>query len=380
MTCNRRDFFRRTARGVAAAGAAGAGGAVATLATVAAPAAPAEAAALQRPPKPLPTNAVGLLYDSTLCIGCKACMTACKQANELPADIGEGQKAWNQGQWDTPVELSGRTINVIKAYTHGTMATKDAAIDGYAFLKRQCLHCADPSCVSVCPVSAMVKDPDLGVVRHHKERCIGCRYCVLSCPFGVPKYDFTTTWGQIRKCQMCIHRLEVGQLPACVDVCPTGATLFGRRQALLEEARRRLALKPGERAVFPRGDLTGTIEKRPRPDHEALVRVSYQPHVYGERELGGTQCMAVSAVPFDKLNLPTNVPDYGYPTLTEGIQETLYSGMAAPAAVLAGLLALTWRSAHFDPEHHGKLITDDGAPEAGQGADSVSKPESGRAP
>jgi Fe-S-cluster-containing dehydrogenase component len=308
----------------------------------------------------MPPEAIGLLYDSTLCVGCKACVSACKQANHMPADIGAKQEAWNPGLWDSAVDLSGKTLNVIKVYGHGTMEKKDAETNGFAFSKRQCLHCVDPSCVSACPVTAMTKDPRTGIVRHDPGRCIGCRYCVLSCPFGVPKYDFSTTWGKIQKCQLCVQRLEKGQLPACADVCPTGATLFGRREDLLAEARRRLALKPGERVVFPRGDISQVIEPQPRPSHEAIQTVAYQQHVYGERELGGTQCLALSAVPFERLNLPTNLPDYGYPTLSEGIQETIYHNMVAPAVVLAGLLALTYRTARHpddvpDPDTDPKM-------------------------
>jgi Fe-S-cluster-containing dehydrogenase component len=331
MTCSRRDFLRRAAETSATAAAGVAGTMVG--------AAPEPAAALQRPPKPMPPEAVGLLYDGTLCIGCKACVKGCKEANGMPAEIAPAQAGWNEGTWDSPVDLSAKTLNIIKVYREGTAETKDVEKNGFAFSKRQCLHCADPSCVSVCPVSAMTKDPRTGVVSHHADRCIGCRYCVLSCPFGVPKYDYTNAFGKIAKCQLCKHRLAEGQLPACVDVCPTGATLFGRSADLKEEAKRRLALKPGDRQQVPRGDLAGKLGGE-RSGHERTVAVSYQAHIYGEKELGGTQCLALSAVPFDKLNLPTKVPETGYPTVTEGIQHTLYQGMVAPMALLAGLVYL----------------------------------------
>lgn len=333
MTLSRRNFLGKAARGGAAAAAA------ACTAVTAAP----EANALQRPPKPMPADAVGLLYDSTLCIGCKACVKACKDANGMPVEVSPDQTAWNDGQWDTPLELSGKTLNVIKVYTDGTMAEKDHEKDGYAFIKRQCLHCADPSCVSVCPVTAMTKDATTGIVSYNPDACIGCRYCVLSCPFGVPKYEYDSPTGQIQKCQLCKHRLSENQLPACADVCPTGATLFGRSADLKTEAKRRVALTPGERTHYPRGDIAGKVGGA-RSGHEATVRVAYQQHVYGETELGGTQCMAVSAVGFDKLNLPTNVPDVGYPTVSEGIQHTLYAGMVGPATLLAGLVYLAHRN------------------------------------
>lgn len=339
MALSRRHFLRKAASGGAAAAAA------ACTAVAAAP----EANALQRPPKPMPPDAVGLLYDSTLCIGCKACMTACKESNGLTKEINAEAQPWNEGTWDTPVELSAKTFNIIKCFTDGAASEKDREKDGFAFIKRQCMHCADPSCVSVCPVSAMTKSATTGIVNHNPDACIGCRYCVLSCPFGVPKYDYDDPFGKIGKCELCSHRLAESKLPACADVCPTGATLFGRSEDLRKEAHRRVALKAGERTEYPRGDIGGKVGGQ-RPGHEATVHAVYQPHIYGETELGGTQCMAVSAVPFDKLNLPTNVPEYGYPTLSEGIQHTLYAGMVGPAAVFAGLAWLAHRNAKDHPE------------------------------
>ncbi|MBI1208976.1 MAG: hydrogenase 2 operon protein HybA [Azospirillum sp.] len=333
MSVSRRDFLRKAVEGGAAAAAAVASGGVPE----------AEAAGLQRPPRTLPPDAVGLLYDGTLCIGCKACVKACKDANGMPPDIHADQRGWNQGTWDSPQDLSAKTLNIIKLYTDGTMAVKDRETDGYAFSKRQCQHCTDPSCISACPVSAMTKDPSTGIVSHHPDRCIGCRYCVLSCPFGVPKFDFEDPFGRIHKCQLCNHRLAENKLPGCVDVCPTGATLFGRTADLEREAERRLTLKPGDRAVFPRGGLGGTPGGA-RPSHEKVVAAEYQQHIYGKSELGGTQCLMLSGVPFDKLNLPTNVPDYGYPTLTEGIQGAVYQSMVTPVVVLGGLLAIAHRN------------------------------------
>lgn len=335
MTETRRSFFRKALTG-------GAGAAAAACAAVVAP---KEAeAAFVRPPKELPPDAVGLLYDSTLCIGCKACVAACKESNGMPMEVYPQQQGWNPGLWDSPVELSAKTLNVIKAYNHGTSENKDHAENGFAFLKRQCYHCVDPSCVSVCPVTAMRKDAKTGIVTHHPDACIGCRYCVLSCPFGVPKYDFNDKYGEIQKCQLCQHKLAKNELPGCVDVCPTGATLFGRTEDLRKEAHRRQALKPGDRTHFPRGDIAGKLGGA-RPGHEATVQVAYQQKVYGETELGGTQSMTLSAVPYEKLNLPTDVPKDGFPTLSEGIQHTLYAGMVGPAMVFAGLAYMARRAA-----------------------------------
>jgi len=317
---NRRDFFKMTA--------------ITTFTALS----EESQAAFERPPKSLPPQALGMLYDSTLCIGCKACVAACKRANDRPPEQAPHHHAWNQGQWDSAQDLSGDTLNVIKAYTHGDMSQKDRETDGYAFMKRHCLHCVDPSCVSVCPVSAMQKNPLTGIVSHYPEACIGCRYCVLSCPFSVPQFEYNTPFPQIHKCQFCAHLQAKGQLPACCDVCPTGASLFGDARELREEAKRRLAAKPGESYQFPRGRLGGD-----RPGHEATI-AHYQNHLYGEKELGGTQVIYLAAVPFDKLGLPTPVPDQSYAVISEGIQHTLYQGMLAPATLLGGLMFLAHRN------------------------------------
>jgi Fe-S-cluster-containing dehydrogenase component len=336
MSINRRDFLKGVAVGTAAA---------ATTATVA-----SEAQAFQRAPKPRPPESLGLLYDSTLCVGCKACVAGCKAANHMPPEISPDQKSWNSGTWDTAKDLSGKTLNVIKVYRNGTMEHKDREENGFAFIKRQCLHCVDPSCVSCCPVSAMNKDPETGVVSHDKDRCIGCRYCVFACPFQVPKFEYDETFGQIQKCQLCKHLLAEGQLPGCVQACPTGATLFGRVDDLREEAHRRIKAKPGEVYTYPRGDISKAYGVD-NPPNEKVVTAEYRPEVYGETVLGGTQALYVSAVPFDKLGLPYgNVPDYAYATQTEGVQHLLYTGMIAPAAVLTGLILLARRN--FDKHHH----------------------------
>lgn len=260
-------------------------------------------------------------------------MAACKEANGMPVEATDVNP-----MWDTPLETSGKTLNVIKLYKDGKGEHKDQIDDGFAFIKRHCLHCVDPSCVSVCPVSAMTKDPVTGIVEHHKDRCIGCRYCVYSCPFGIPKYEYDKAFGQIQKCQFCAHLQAKGEIPACCDVCPTGATLFGRVDDLKKESERRLQTKPGDKYVFPRGKLGAD-----RPPHEGTI-AQYQEHVYGLNELGGTQIMYMSAIPFDKLGFPVNVPNYSYPALAEGIQHTLYKWMLAPAILLGGLSYVVHRN------------------------------------
>ena len=284
-----------------------------------------------RPNKKPSPNAVGMLYDATLCIGCKACVAACKESNGMPPETSEANP-----MWDAPVDLSPKTLNLIKVYKNGSAQRKDREVDGYSFVKRHCMHCVDAGCVSVCPVTAMRKDAETGIVTHHADACIGCRYCVYACPYNVPKFELDKALGQIRKCQFCVHRLKEGRLPACVEVCPTGASLFGTRQELLEEAKRRVNLEQGEVYDYPRLTLDA-------PQHHEKPAPQYDKHIFGENEGGGTQVLMVSGVPVHKLGLP-KLPDRSYASRSETLQHTLYKGMILPGLFLFGLLYLTHRS------------------------------------
>jgi Fe-S-cluster-containing dehydrogenase component len=285
-------------------------------------------------------DAVGMLFDATLCIGCKACVSKCKEVNGMPpVTMGE------ETQWDSARDLSPKTLNVIKVYREGEAEQKDRVNDGFAFEKRSCMHCVDPGCVSVCPVTAMRRNPKTGIVTHHPDVCIGCRTCMVGCPYNVPQYDFDNPFGQIHKCQMCnqtgVERIDQGMTTGCAEVCPTGATLFGSRKVLLEEAKRRMALKPGETYSYPRGDV-----RKPYSHHEKAVP-TYQQHIWGEKEAGGTNVMHVSAIPFDKLGMPP-LGEHSYASISETVQHTLYSYMALPAVALAGLVHVVRRNADDD--------------------------------
>lgn len=312
---------------------AGAGSASAALA-----AGPADASFV-REALALPPQAVGMLIDATLCIGCQACVSACRSANGVEVDdTPYAYAGWNEAHtWDTAADLDGETLNVIKVWRKGTAEVKDAEEDGFGFLKRHCLHCVDPSCVSVCPVSAMRKDAHSGIVTYDKDACIGCRYCSYGCPFGVPQFDLAQPFGQINKCQMCIHLQREGKIPACCDVCPTGASLFGPVSLLQAEAERRLAAEPGSTMQFPRGDIVAQ-----RPKHEAKV-AHYQQRVYGETEVGGTQVRYLSAVPFIQMGLP-ETGDFAPARLSEGIQHTLYKWLAAPVLAILGAALVVRRN------------------------------------
>ena len=317
MSLDRRRFLKVLGGGAGAAAATASAGPVAHA----------------RARKTMPEHALGLLFDGTLCIGCRACIAGCKEANGMPAERTELEIG---NYWDAPLDISGKTLNVIKAYRSGSGEHKDRVVDGFAFTKQSCFHCVDPSCVSACPVSAMTKDPVTGIVSYNVEACIGCRYCVAACPFGVPRFTFDKPDPHISKCQLCRHLLVQGQIPACAQVCPTGATLFGKVADLKKEIARRRALPPGSTTVFPRGQLGG------KDSYSGAVG-KYVDHVFGEHEIGGTQVMHLSGVPFELLGKPT-LPDVAPASVSERLQHGIYYGFIAPLSFLAFLVAAARRN------------------------------------
>jgi Fe-S-cluster-containing dehydrogenase component len=319
MSLTRRNFLTRTAIGGAACAASTA------------------ASAEAREEKTLPPKALGLLFDSTLCVGCKACVVACREANGTHPEFNTEDKLW-----DTPLDLDADTLTVIKAYREGTGVTKDQERDGYAFMKKSCLQCIDPSCVSVCPVKAMTKNPETGIVSYNPDNCIGCRYCVAACPFGVPRFEYDKTFARLRKCELCKPRLAEGKIAACAEVCPTGATLFGPVTVLRAEAERRHKMTPGERAFFPRKTADSTdVHEKPAPHYVA--------ETYGLTEVGGTQMQLLSGVRFEKLGMPV-LPKKSFVATSETIQHTLYKGMIAPAVLFGCLLVLVRRATNNEQD------------------------------
>ncbi len=291
------------------------------------------APALAREPVPRMPEALGILFDATVCIGCKACMTACKEYNHLPPDHYDPN-----GIWDDPIDLSAKTVNIVKLYTNGTPQVKDQAINGYSFIRRLCMHCVDPACTSACPVGALTKDRNIGVVKYNKNVCIGCRYCQVACPFNIPKFQWDQALPQIVKCQLCDHRIAKGGYSACCEFCPTGASIFGDVQDLLKEAKRRLSLRVGEFGYYPlrRVDSTDKTQRLVTP---------YINHIYGAKEGGGTQVLMLANVPFMKLGLPT-LGDVSIANSTETLYHSIYKGMFLPYMLLGGFFYLVYKNTH----------------------------------
>lgn len=280
MTMNRRTLLKGAA-------AAGAGVAVSSATSVEASTRPVA-----------PPDAVGMLYDATRCIGCQACVTACKTANNMPGNL-----------YDPPNDLNGDTKNIIKLYES----------DGEkSYMKQQCMHCIDPGCVNACMIGAF-KKREYGIVTWDGDRCIGCRYCQVACPYNIPKFQWDTAIPEIVKCELCNHMLARGEEPGCCQACPKEAVIYGTYEELLADARQRIADHP-ER-YYPAGD----------------------PQIFGDTEGGGTQVLYLADVSFDKLGLP-ELGDEGVGVQSRKIQHGIYRGFIAPVALYGILGVVMWRN------------------------------------
>jgi Fe-S-cluster-containing dehydrogenase component len=245
-----------------------------------------------------------MLVDTTKCIGCRACEAACSEANGLPEPAMAGEEA----VFDRPRETDSRTYTVVNRRAN----PGDPSAPRY--VKSQCMHCVEPACASACPARALVKTAD-GPVVYHADRCIGCRYCMVACPFGVPKYEYDEPVPYVRKCSFCAGRQQQGLPPACAEVCPSGALTFGQRRDLLETAKRRIYQDP---------------------DH-------YVHEVYGEAEAGGTSWLYVGDVPAETLGLPAGVGTTPYPELTRSALSVVPLVLMVAPPLLMGFHAFSQR-------------------------------------
>ncbi|MBI4863919.1 MAG: 4Fe-4S dicluster domain-containing protein [Candidatus Riflebacteria bacterium] len=240
---------------------------------------------------------LAILTDLTRCVGCRGCVLACKEINELPAGSTE--------------RLSSLTWTALE---------RRAGLN----VRRQCMHCVEPACASVCPVGALKKLPS-GPVVYNERLCMGCRYCMAACPFRVPKYEWDKQLPRVRKCVMCYDkRLKNGKPPACTTACPTQATVFGNRDDLIREARSRIRAGNGR----------------------------YVDRVFGLEEAGGTSVLYLSSVPFDKLGFPTAVDREPYPLLTWKVLSKIPDFVGVWSVVLLGVWWIVSR--RMELERHGE--------------------------
>jgi formate dehydrogenase iron-sulfur subunit len=226
-----------------------------------------------------------ILVDITKCIGCRSCEQACKQIHGFPLD--------------TETKLSTTAFTVVEEH-------------GDRFVRRMCMHCQDPACASVCLVGAL-KKTTAGPVTYDAAKCIGCRYCLVACPFNVPRYEWTKLVPYVKKCDFCAERQAKGQLPACVEACPVQASIAGNREEILEEAQRRV-----------------------------LNDSKYVKHIYGSDEAGGTSVFFISDVPFEKLGFVA-APKQSMPVLTASALGDGPTVIMVGGALLSGLYWITQR-------------------------------------
>lgn len=225
---------------------------------------------------------VGILIDLTRCKGCQACVYACKEQNGLSAD--------------NPTQLGAQTWVSVEQKQN-------------TFVRRQCMHCIDPACVSVCPVAALQKQKN-GPVTYDEDRCMGCRYCMMACPFQIPKYEWHETQPRVQKCILCAEkRVSHNQQPACTQVCPTQAACFGERAQLITEAQSRILKAPNR----------------------------YVNHIYGLEEVGGTSLLYLSAVPFAQLGFPEGIEKEPYPRLTWNVLSKIPNVVAIGGTLMLGV-------------------------------------------
>lgn len=247
-------------------------------------------------------DGMGVLIDATQCIGCRKCEWACNQANELPTETLESWEDENVFAMQRRPDADHYTV--VNCYECEDPDGKPL------YMKFQCFHCEESACVSACLVSALEKN-EFGAIEYDADRCMGCRYCMVACPFQIPAYEYDVALTpKVQKCTFCSHRLEEGGVPACVEVCPPQCLTYGHRDELLALAKQRIESHPGE----------------------------YIDHVYGEHEAGGTSWLYISNQSFKETGLP-EVSHVSMPEQTEPLQHGIFKHFI-PQIGLFGVLGM----------------------------------------
>lgn len=255
--------------------------------------------------KTLSEDRIGILVDTAECVGCRHCEWACRVAHNLTTDDLDSYS--NREVFKEFRRTDSNSLTVVNEFEN----KKNPLLPIH--VKAQCMHCERPACVSACIVGAFTKLED-GSVVWDDSKCIGCRYCIVACQFQIPTFDYDRSIDpHIRKCDLCYDRRKNGQLPACVNICPNEALIFGKRSDILKIAKDRIKRKP---------DV-------------------YVKHIYGEYEVGGTSWMYIASKNFDELKMHT-LGDKPAPGISESIQHGIFAYFIPPVTLYALLGLIMW--------------------------------------
>ncbi len=284
---NRREFFKTTAI---------LGSAISGLPSKSIKAAPKNI---------LSEDRMGVLVDTSACIGCRNCEWACKTAHDI--ETPQLEKYNDRSVFKEIRRPDVNALTVVNEYPNPQNAQLPTDV------KVQCMHCDHPACVSACIVGAFSKQEN-GSVIWDTKRCIGCRYCMVACPFQVPSFEYNKAINpEIKKCDFCFERTKVGKLPACVEICPVEALTYGPRNDLVKIARDRIRRNPDK----------------------------YFDHIYGEYEVGGTSWMYIGSQDLRKKAFP-KLGDKPAPGVSEAIQHGIFSYFVPPVSLYALLGSIMW--------------------------------------
>ena len=264
-------------------------------------------------------GSLAVLHDITRCIGCRRCEAGCNAVNELPPP---------EKPFDDLTVLEKRRRTSAPAYTVVNRFAPSGAGQPPVFVKKQCNHCLEPACASACFVKAFTKTPE-GPVIYNPDVCVGCRYCMIACPFEIPAYEYHKALDpRITKCTLCYPRIKEGKLPGCVEACPTEALVFGTRDELIRMARDRISAHPGR----------------------------YKEHIYGEHEMGGTSWLYIAGQPFEKLGMREDLGTAAAGQLTSGALGAVPMVIGLWPVLLTGIWAINQRKEKIAAQEQAEAI------------------------
>jgi formate dehydrogenase iron-sulfur subunit len=260
---------------------------------------------LAKSQRELSEDRMGVLVDTTVCIGCRRCEWACKKAHNLPA--GDIESYSDESVFQQMRRPGNDGYTRVNRYDNVWDSNKPTNV------KVQCMHCDKPACVSACIVGAFSKQEN-GAVIWDTDMCIGCRYCMVACPFQIPTFEYDKAiQPNIHKCDFCYDRTKEGLLPACVEICPVEALIYGKRRDLIEVADKRIKLYPDR----------------------------YINKIYGFTEVGGTSWMYLANTEFEKFEFP-KLSDSPAPGVSESIQAGIFAYFVPPIALYSLLGGIMW--------------------------------------